>query len=304
MSDLVGKIVKPMTEVLEKVSSKAPAALEAGHAKIADGLKKAVEHTKATDDALAGTASKSVAAETKAAATADAETAAKDSAESAATSAAKTTAASDAEKAATDKAEADAEKAAAAKAKAEADKAAADKAKVDTSIDGLRNGGGHAPQRHLDPDDAKLQARLGTPKYDATTGDVKLKPNGHVKSEGHVDPATGSTADADNPAKSHYCGPYSTKFDDPADMAKVDDYYAKHIAAHGTPPADPTIEDVLGPDGHKRLTGWYHDPDNPGSYLPVDFEGGTLKGIYKHDPATNTWFNKTMFPSPADGKHP
>ncbi|NUR62989.1 MAG: hypothetical protein HOV87_30690, partial [Catenulispora sp.] len=170
-------------------------------------------------------------------------------------------------------------------------------------IDELRTQG-HGPQRHLDPDDATLQRRLGTTEYNAD-GTVKLKQGGpnvnHVASKDWIDPETGTTIDAETGGP-HRCGAVATRFDDAGDMVKVDDYVRKHIADHGAPPTEIPIKDVLGEDGHKRLTGFYKDPSDPSKYLPVDFEGGNITPVYKH--VDGKWIARTIFPNPRFGRHP
>lgn len=163
---------------------------------------------------------------------------------------------------------------------------------------------GHAPGRHLDPDEQALQDRLGTTKFNPD-GTPKLKttgPNiGHVSSENFVDPLTGTTTDGDT-GNPHRCGPYATKFNNPADLARADDYFRAQIAA-GREAGPTPISDVLGPDGHKKLTGFYKDPSSPSQYLPVDFEGGTIRPVYAED-GVGGHDLITMFPEPAPGKHP
>lgn len=163
---------------------------------------------------------------------------------------------------------------------------------------------GHAPGRHLDPDEQTLKARLGTTKLNPD-GTPKLKvggPNvGHVASENFVDPMTGTTTDIDT-GNPHRCGPYSTKFDNPEDMARADDYFRAKIAADEDTAPTP-IAEILGPDGHRRVTGFYKDPSNPSRYLPVDFEGGTIRPVYRAN-ASGGFNLITMFPEPVPGKHP
>ena len=88
---------------------------------------------------------------------------------------------------------------------------------------------GHAPGRHLDPDDQALQDRLGTTKFNPD-GTPKLKaggPNvGHVSSENFVDPLTGTTIDGET-GHPHLCGPYATKFNNPEDLARADDHFPR-----------------------------------------------------------------------------
>ena len=163
---------------------------------------------------------------------------------------------------------------------------------------------GHAPGRHLDPDDQTLKDRLGTTRLNPN-GTPKLKtegPNvGHVSSENFVDPLTGTTTDGvtGNP---HACGPYATKFNNPEDMARADDYFRPQLAA-GTIPGPAPISEILGPTGHRDLTGFYKDPADPSKYLPVDFEGGTIRPVYQPD-GSGGFKLHTMYPEPIPGKHP
>jgi hypothetical protein len=163
---------------------------------------------------------------------------------------------------------------------------------------------GHAPGRHLDPGEQALKDRLGATKFNPD-GTPKLKaagPNvGHVASENFVDPLTGSTTDGVT-GNAHLCGPYATKFNNPQDMARADDYFRKQLAA-GTLPGPTPITDVLGPSSHGDLTGFYKDPADPSKYLPVDFEGGTIRPVYRPD-GSGGFKLHTMFPEPAPGKHP
>jgi len=174
---------------------------------------------------------------------------------------------------------------------------------LDTHIADL-DGQGHAPGRHLTPDEQALQDRLGTTKLNPD-GTPKIKqagPNiGHVASGDFVDPLTGTTTDGVTGA-AHLCGPYATKFDNPEDMARADDYFRAQIAAGGIPGATP-ISEVLGPDGHKDLTGFYKDPTDPSKYQSVDFDGGTIVPVYRPDGSGGQKLH-TMFPNPAPGKHP
>ncbi|MDH6706122.1 hypothetical protein P3T27_002845 [Kitasatospora sp. MAA19] len=62
-------------------------------------------------------------------------------------------------------------------------------------------------------------------------------------------------------------------------------------------------EDILGPEGHKRFTGFYKDPQDPSRYLPVDFEGGNIATFYEPD-AHGKWHLVTSYANPAQGKHP
>jgi hypothetical protein len=67
------------------------------------------------------------------------------------------------------------------------------------------------------------------------------------------------------------------------------------------------ISDVLGPEGHERLTGFYRDPANPDEFKQVDFTGGTIFAAYKRDgngdlKLTTMYANPAPFnPSKKDG---
>ncbi|MFJ2865286.1 hypothetical protein [Kitasatospora sp. NPDC087314] len=168
-------------------------------------------------------------------------------------------------------------------------------------------GEGHAPGRHVKPDDTALQTRLGTTMTNPD-GSPKIYTQasnnaGHVKSKDHIDPLTGTTVDGENGGV-HKCGPYATRYDDPADLVTVDKYMRKYIRENGRPLNSPVpIEDILGPEGHKRFTGFYKDPQDPIRYLPVDFEGGNIATFYEPD-AHGKWHLVTSYANPAQGKHP
>ncbi|MCX4748164.1 hypothetical protein OG455_22065 [Kitasatospora sp. NBC_01287] len=172
---------------------------------------------------------------------------------------------------------------------------------------GLRNQG-HAPGRHLDPDDPTLQRRLGTtitnPDGTPKTYTSSSSNAGHVKSKDHIDPLTGTTVDGDTGGV-HKCGPYATRYNDPKALVDVDNYMRQKISSNGgaLPPTSTPIEDILGPSGHLKFTGFYKDPANPGQYLPVDFEGGNIIAVYVPD--GNGGYNLvTSYANPAPGRHP
>ncbi|MGW3042922.1 WXG100-like domain-containing protein [Kitasatospora sp. NPDC001159] len=169
------------------------------------------------------------------------------------------------------------------------------------------SGEGHAPGRHVKANDAALQTRLGTTMTNPD-GSPKIYTQasnnaGHVKSKDHIDPLTGTTVDGEHGGV-HKCGPYATRYDDPADLVAVDKYMRKYIRENGRPLNSPVpIEDILGPEGHKRFTGFYKDPQDPSRYLPVDFEGGEIATFYEAD-ADGKWHLVTSYANPAPGKHP
>ncbi|MFF4816570.1 hypothetical protein ACFY2K_18460 [Kitasatospora sp. NPDC001309] len=78
----------------------------------------------------------------------------------------------------------------------------------------------------------------------------------------------------------------------------------KYIRENRRPLNSPVpIEDILGPDGHKRFTGFYKDPQDPSRYLPVDFEGGEIATFYEPD-AHGKRHLVTSYANPAAGKYP
>lgn len=172
-------------------------------------------------------------------------------------------------------------------------------------LDDRQGGEGHAPGRHLYPDDQALQARLGTVLTDSSGAPKIYGSNsdyaGLLKSENNIDPLTGTTVDGVHGGV-HRVGPYATKFDNPEDMVRADQYFRDEIARTGEPPGSTPIEQVLGAEGHERLSGYYRNPANHSEFLPVDFEGGTVLPVYRfHD---GKWNLHTMFSNPAPGRHP
>lgn len=172
-------------------------------------------------------------------------------------------------------------------------------------LDELQGGEGHAPGRHLYPDNQALQDRLGTVATDSSGAPKVYGPNssapGLLKSENNIDPLTGTTVDGIS-GRAHRVGPFATRFDNAEDMVRADAYFRKEIASTGTPPAETSIDQILGADGHKRFTGYYRNPTNPSEFLPVDFEAGTIKPVYKID--NGKWELVTMYANPAPGRHP
>ncbi|MFC7897517.1 hypothetical protein [Streptomyces sp. NPDC057381] len=168
-------------------------------------------------------------------------------------------------------------------------------------LDDRQGGEGHAPGRHLYPDAQALQDRLGTPKLDSS-GNPRLNSAGHVKSEKNIDPLNGKRVDAVTGRK-HRVGSYATRFDHAEDMVKADQYFRDEIQRTGEPPnTELPIEDVLGPEGHERFTGFYRSPVNLNEFLPVDFEGGTIRAVYRFE--NGDWKLTTMYANPAPGRHP
>ncbi|WP_030668322.1 hypothetical protein [Streptomyces sp. NRRL B-1347] len=171
-------------------------------------------------------------------------------------------------------------------------------------LDDRQGGEGHAPGRHLHPNDQALIDRLGTVKTDANGAPKVYGPDsgapGLLKSENNIDPLTGTTTDGVS-GRAHRVGPYATRFDDAEDMVIADAYFRNQLR-QGAPPSEMPIADILGPQGHERFTGFYRDPANPSEFLPVDFTGGTIKAIYHIQ--NGRWELHTMYPNPAPGRHP
>jgi hypothetical protein len=153
---------------------------------------------------------------------------------------------------------------------------------------------GHGPARHLDPSDAQLQQRLGTPVVD-DSGQVVLRPDGYVRSTGHVDPMTGTTTDGVHGGV-HHCGPFATRFDSPDDFVRAEAYLRAQSIRDDDPLPRVAIADVLGPDGESRMTGYYHNPDGSGGYRRVDFDGGTIAAAF--DGTSDALTLRTMYIQP------
>lgn len=173
-------------------------------------------------------------------------------------------------------------------------------------LDDRQGGEGHAPGRHLYPEEQALRDRLGTPKLDTSGNPVMYGPNsanaGHIKSENNIDPLTGTTVDGVTGGV-HRVGPYATRFNHAEDMVRADQHFRDEIARTGEPPDEELpISDLLGPEGHKRFTGFYRNPANLSEFLPVDFEGGSIRGVYRF--IDGDWKLITMYANPAPGRHP
>lgn len=153
---------------------------------------------------------------------------------------------------------------------------------------------GHGPQRHLDPSDAQLRQRLGTPVVD-DSGQVVLRPDGFVRSTGHIDPITGSTTDGVH-GGDHYCGPVATRFDSAEDFARAEAYLRAQSVRDDDPFPSAPIADVLGDAGESRMTGYYHDPDGSGGFRRADFTGGTISAVF--DGTADALILRTMYSRP------
>jgi hypothetical protein len=154
---------------------------------------------------------------------------------------------------------------------------------------------GHGPQRHHDPTNEQLAARMGDPILDPQTGQPELKGNGHVKAQNHIDPMTGTTVDGVHGGM-HRCGDYATRFDSAEDYVAADRFMRSRVSDN-QPVVKAPISDVLGPDGHDRVTGYYRDPAAPGELKPVDFTGGNIVAVYNRD-VNGTLTLYTMYPDP------
>ncbi|MEE1844070.1 hypothetical protein [Streptomyces sp. JV190] len=175
-----------------------------------------------------------------------------------------------------------------------------------TELDDRKGGQGHAPGRHLYPNEQVLTDRLGTVLRDNNGAPKLYGPNsnypGLVKSENNVDPLTGTTVDGVT-GGTHRVGAFATRFDNAEDMVRADAYFREEMARTGSEPMETPISDVLGPDAEKRFTGYYRDPANLNEFKPVDFEGGTIVPVYRLLP-DGQYRLHTMFANPARGRHP
>ncbi|MEU9674566.1 hypothetical protein AB0D92_13655 [Streptomyces parvus] len=173
-------------------------------------------------------------------------------------------------------------------------------------LDDRQGGQGHAPGRHLHPDDQALTDRLGTVLRDSNGVPKLYGPNsnypGLVKSENNIDPLTGTAVDGVT-GRAHRVGAFATRFDNAEDMARADAYFRAEMARTGEEAIETSIEDVLGPGAEERFTGYYRDPANLDEFKPVNFEGGTIMPLYRQNP-DGTYRLHTMFANPAPGRHP
>ncbi|MFD8998711.1 hypothetical protein [Streptomyces abikoensis] len=174
-------------------------------------------------------------------------------------------------------------------------------------LDDQQGGEGHAPGRHLRPNADILTKRLGEPVYDANGKPKVYGPNaespGLLKSQNNIDPLTGTTVDGVT-GGAHRVGAFATRFDRAEDMVRADAHFREWMRENGGEPPKNSlpISDILGPEGHARFTGFYRNPANLDEFLPVDFQGGTIKAIY--DFVDGEYHLKTMYPNPAPGRHP
>lgn len=173
-------------------------------------------------------------------------------------------------------------------------------------LDDRQGGQGHAPGRHLHPDDQALTDPLGTVLRDSNGAPKLYGPNsnypGLVKSENNIDPLTGSAVDGVT-GRAHRVGAFATRFDNAEDMARADAYFRDEMARTGSEAQETSIKDVLGPGAEGRFTGYYRDPANLNEFKQVDFEGGTILPVYRQLP-DGTYRLHTMFANPAPGRHP
>jgi hypothetical protein len=139
---------------------------------------------------------------------------------------------------------------------------------------------GHGPQRHHDPTSEQLVARLGTPIIDPATGIPERTKHGFVKAKDHIDPMTGTTEDGIHPGELHTCGHFATKFDSGEDFVAADRYMRQRFAGRPVTQGSVPISEVLGPDAHQRMSGFYLDLANPGQAKRIDLEGGTIFAAY------------------------
>jgi hypothetical protein len=159
----------------------------------------------------------------------------------------------------------------------------------------------HGPQHHLEVSDAQLKRRLGRPVLDSR-GRPRLKGNGFVRSVGHIDPETGTTTDAIS-GLPHRSGSMASRFDSAADFVHADSVLRARADDTGAGLQTMPIAELLGPDAHTRMTGFYIDPANPRLYHPVNFEDGSVVAVYSFD-RDGKPFLITMYPEAARWRHP
>ena len=124
----------------------------------------------------------------------------------------------------------------------------------------------------------------------------ELRPDGFVKSINKVDPMTGTTTDAIT-SRPHQAPPVVTRFDFPEDLVQAEKILRARAEATGNPLQLASIDSLLGPDGHTRMTGLYIDPANPAQYLSVSFHGGDIIAVFDRQGQHNST-PVTMYPSP------
>ncbi|MFJ6811269.1 hypothetical protein ACIQRK_35635 [Streptomyces anulatus] len=173
-------------------------------------------------------------------------------------------------------------------------------------LDDRQGGQGHAPGRHLHPDDQALADRLGSVLRDSNGAPKLYGPNsnypGLVKSENNIDPLTGTAVDGVT-GRAHRVGAFATRFDNAEDMVRADAYFRAEMARTGEEAVETSIDDVLGAGAEGRFTGYYRDPANLNEFKSVDFKGGTIMPLYRQLP-DGTYRLHTMFANPAPGRHP
>lgn len=173
-------------------------------------------------------------------------------------------------------------------------------------LDDRQGGQGHAPGRHLHPDDQALADRLGSVLRDSNGAPKLYGPNsnypGLVKSENNIDPLTGTAVDGVT-GRAHRVGAFATRFDNAEDMVRADAYFRDEMARTGNVSGETPIEDVLGAGAEERFTGYYRNPANLDEFKPVDFEGGTIVPVY-HQLPDGQYRLHTMFANPKPGRHP
>lgn len=175
-------------------------------------------------------------------------------------------------------------------------------------LDELRNEG-HGPQRHVEITDEGRKGRLGTAAHDQN-GDVLYRADGHVKKDrgSQIDPETGTSTDAESGGL-HYCGPYATKFNDPADYCRADEVLRQRAVESGRMLQSVRAAELF-PSGdlNDRFQGYYQDPKQPehadGSprFKEVDFTDAVIKARYRKGDDASIML-VTMFPEPERTKN-
>ena len=169
-------------------------------------------------------------------------------------------------------------------------KEAAEKA-VKDKMDNLRNGGpgAHGPQRHgpdITEQQLKDRAMHGKdPMTGTTTDGVHGGTHGYGKTASKV-----NSEEAFAKAADHVDGSQGFKDAKAAAEAAGEDAFA----------VDTPLADIYGPNYKDNVSGVTRtgSKNNPTGTTPADFTDGTMKSVYKKDPATGEWYQYTMYPNP------
>ncbi|MGV9414310.1 hypothetical protein ACWDOP_30790 [Nocardia sp. NPDC003693] len=189
-------------------------------------------------------------------------------------------------------------------------------------LDEIKNGGpkAHGYQRHFNIPPQHLIERLGEPVWRDPNNpgvDPELKGNGFVNARNHIDPARPRpTTEREKleferdkykdmyKSGRHSVGAFATSFTDGDAFVRAADYALEEYRRTQRLVVRPfSIEDALGPDGHKAFIGYYFDPNPPHSPLPIDFRRGKISAEFKLDENGDPYLY-TMYADPHPNRHP